>query len=83
VKNKSHDVEYSWLLFGGSIFLIYALMTFKDWRRPSIAKTLKYLKINKAIIGEISIGPRGGINLLKMPKYGSTTLVIQIPNFDD
>jgi hypothetical protein len=71
------------LVWWFNFFLIYALMIFKDWRRPSIAKTLKYLKINKAIIGEISIGPSGGINRLKMRKYGSTTLVIQIPNFDD
>jgi hypothetical protein len=43
-------------------------MTFKDWRRPSSAKVFKYLKINKAKIGEMSIGPREGINLLKKPK---------------
>jgi hypothetical protein len=58
-------------------------ITFNDWRSPSRANPVKYLKTNIATIGEISIGPSGGMKRLKMPKYGSTSLEIHIPIFED
>ena len=41
-----------------------------------------YRNANKAIIGEISIIPIGGMNLRKMLKYGSTTFPKNSPIAD-
>lgn len=45
---------------------------------PSAAKR----KAKIAMIGEKSIMPKGGINFLKMSRYGSVTLEIICPNPD-
>lgn len=61
----------------------YTPMTFNDCRNPSKANPDRYLKTNKATIGETSIGPSGGMNRLKKPRYGSTSFEIHNPIFED
>jgi hypothetical protein len=62
-------------------YYINPTMSNNCWR-PTNANPPKYLYAIKPMIGEKSIIPKGGMNFLKIPKYGSTSLLMVSPTFD-